>query len=80
MSTFRTITGNDWRRSIAAARIRREQRKGFAANAYAKAYAKALRRAQLSSVGAQPGTLPDCPRLQGQATTEDYFDSSVVDE
>ena len=76
MSTFRTITGNDWRRSIAAARIRREQRRGFAANAYAKA----LRRLYLSSVGAQPGTLPDCPRLQGKATTEDYFDSSVVDE
>jgi hypothetical protein len=74
MSTFRTITGSDWRRSIAAARIRREQRKGFAANAYAKA----LRRLYLSSAGAQPGTLPGRP-VEGQ-TAEDYFDSSVVDE
>ena len=75
MSTFRTITGSDWRRSIAAARIRRTNRKGVAANAYAKA----LRRIQLSSVGAQPGTLPDCPRLQGQATTEDYFPEHEID-
>jgi hypothetical protein len=75
MSTFRTITGSDWRRSIAAARIRREARKNFAASAYAKA----LRRAQLSSVEAQPGTLPDCPRLQGQATTEDYFPEHEID-
>jgi hypothetical protein len=75
MTTFRTITGSDWRRSIAAARIRREQRKGFAANAYAKA----LQRIQLSSAGAQPGTSPDCPVREG-TTAEDFFDSSAMDE
>jgi len=74
MSTFRTITGNDWRRSIAAARIRREQRRGFAANAYAKA----LRCLYLSSAGAQPDTSSGCPAER--QTAEDYFDSSVVDE
>lgn len=59
MSTFKTITGSDWKRSIAAARIRRESRKGFAARAYLHAILRLQSQANLSALGSQSGTLPD---------------------
>jgi hypothetical protein len=59
MTRFRTITGSDWKRSIVAARIRREQRKDFAARAFAHALSRLQTQANLSALGPQSGTLPD---------------------
>lgn len=65
MSRFRTITGSDWKRSITAARIRRESRKDFAARAYSHAILRLQTQADFTATGAQSGTLPD-RQLQGQ--------------
>jgi hypothetical protein len=59
MTRFRTITGSDWKRSIVAARIRRESRKDFAARAYSHALSRLQTQANLSVLGSQSGMVSD---------------------
>jgi hypothetical protein len=59
MTRFRTITGSDWKRSIVAARIRREQRKDFAARAYSHALSRLQSQADFTAAGSQSGMVPD---------------------